>query len=246
MIAYIVVITSFVNKQVDNITCRNIMIDVRDSMQLSFVTKNEIFNIIHNDKHNILGESLTERKLFEIEQRVSSIDELGSAEVYITVDGILHVEVDQRDPIVRIISSFGNSYFIDNYGFVIQHNYKYTPRIIVITGNVEMPDESIASGDINSLPEDSKIKKLFSLASFINNDEFWKGQIEQVWVGDNDDVQLIPRIGQHIINFGPVENVDQKFDYLRTFYMEVIPVAGWNKYREINLRYDGQIVCKKR
>ncbi|HUS85806.1 MAG TPA: hypothetical protein VMW76_01090 [Bacteroidales bacterium] len=245
-LVYIIWITSFINSKVDNIGCRSIEIEIRDSLNYSFVTSDDIFNLIHNEEVKVLGKSLTEENIRNIEQRVGSIRELGSAEVYMTLDGALHVEADQRDPVMRIISSYGNSYFVDKYGFVIPQEYKYTPRLIAVSGNIEVPDGSVSSGDITSLPDSSMLKKLFSMVMYINNDEFWKGQIEQIWVNEDWELELIPRVGQHLIRFGSTERMEEKLNNLKEFYKGVLPRAGWNIYGEIIMKYDGQIVCKKR
>jgi len=242
---YFIGITSFINSKVDEIGCRSIKIEIRDSLSYGFVTKDDIFNLIHNEDVKVLGKSLTGDNIRKIEERIRSIRELGSAEVYLTLDGILHVEADQRDPVMRIISSYGNSYFIDKYGFIIPHEYKYTPRLIAVSGNIEVPDNLINSGGISSLPDNSMLKKLFSMVSYINGDEFWKGQIEQIWINEGRELELIPRVGRHLIRFGSTERMEEKLHNLKEFYIGVLPHAGWNIYREIILKYDGQIVCKK-
>ena len=40
--------------------------------------------------------------------------------------------------------------------------------------------------------------------------------------------------------------VESKFEKLKVFYKEAMPYEGWRKYDEISLKYNGQIVCKKK
>jgi cell division protein FtsQ len=56
-------------------------------------------------------------------------------------------------------------------------------------------------------------------------------------------------IGDQKIVFGTAyseEEVKEKFKRLKIFYKEAIPYEGWAKYNEISVKYDGQIVCRKR
>jgi cell division protein FtsQ len=56
-------------------------------------------------------------------------------------------------------------------------------------------------------------------------------------------------IGDQKIIFGSANSeleIKEKFDRLRVFYEEAMPFEGWDKYDEISVKYEGQIVCRKR
>ena len=42
------------------------------------------------------------------------------------------------------------------------------------------------------------------------------------------------------------ENIEDKFRRLRVFYEKAASYEGWQKYRTIDLRYRGQVVCGRR
>ena len=83
------------------------------------------------------------------------------------------------------------------------------------------------------------------LAKFIHDDLFWSEQIEQINVVGPDEIELYPRVGQHIIELGSVDNFQEKLSRLRIFYREGLERVGWNKYKRISLAYDGQVGCTK-
>ena len=59
---------------------------------------------------------------------------------------------------------------------------------------------------------------------------------------------MIPVVGKQRIVFGKassVKEVEDKFQRLKVFYQEAMPYEGWNKYKEISLKYEGQVVCRK-
>ena len=70
--------------------------------------------------------------------------------------------------------------------------------------------------------------------------------IDQVYVTRKHEYVLIPRVGNHTVEFGTAANLEEKFGKLRRLYKN-----GWEKhegnvYSKVNLRYEGQIVCTKR
>ena len=86
---------------------------------------------------------------------------------------------------------------------------------------------------------------LAPLGSYLTSDSFWNSQVEQFWVADNGQMEMFPRVGNHVISFGQPKDMKKKMERLRTFYTEVLNKVGWNKYKRIDLQYSNQIVCVK-
>jgi cell division protein FtsQ len=84
------------------------------------------------------------------------------------------------------------------------------------------------------------------MIKYIDDNDFWSAQIDQIYVDSNNDIDLIPRVGNQLIHIGTTENIEGKLKNLAAFYDKVLPEVGWNKYSVINLEYKDQIVCKKR
>ena len=90
------------------------------------------------------------------------------------------------------------------------------------------------------------LRDIYYLVDYINDDSFWSAQIDQIFVDKDDKIDLIPRVGNHVIHLGTAENYEGKLRNLKAFYDKVLPEIGWNKYSKINLEFKDQIVCKKR
>jgi len=241
---YLVIAPVFLGERIDETICREISINIKDSSEYSFVKSSDLFSMIHYQGNEVLGIGINAIDLEAVEAKISELRELHHAEVYRTIDGTLHVEADQRDPLLRVITAYGNSYYIDEYGMIIPHISDYTPRLLVVNGNIEVPDECIAGKPVNLLEEENILKKVFEMSSFIANDDFWSRQVEQVYINKQEELEIVPRVGQHIIRFGQVEDYMKKFSKLKTFYQTALPEVGWNRYREIDIRFENQIVCK--
>jgi len=90
------------------------------------------------------------------------------------------------------------------------------------------------------------LRDIYYLVSYIKGNSFWSAQIDQIYVDSNDEIVLVPRVGNHTIHLGTSEDFEGKLRNLKVFYEKVLPEVGWNKYSAINLAFSGQIVCRRR
>jgi cell division protein FtsQ len=183
----------------------------------------------------------------EIESRINVLRELKEAEVYITIDGIMHVYVDQRNPVMRVMPENGGDYFVDEEGVVVRRRNLYSPRLHIVSGNVNISSAMLNGVSVlDTSIKNSILKDIYHLINYINDDNFWSAQIDQIYVDGNDEIDLIPRVGNQLVHLGTAENFEGKLRNLEVFYDKVLPEVGWNKYSLINLEFKDQIVCKKR
>ncbi|MBI2281226.1 MAG: hypothetical protein HYU68_11130 [Bacteroidetes bacterium] len=184
----------------------------------------------------------------ELEKKIINNPAIKDAQVYKTIDGKLNVTVKQRRPIVRIFTQ-NESYYIDEFGSLMPLSNKYTSRIMVVNGYLFEPFSKRYQFDFQSLEDTIASKTLlddvYKLASYIDKSDFWSAQIEQVYVNKDFEFELIPKVGNHKIVLGGIDNLPIKFNKLMVFYKKGLPKTGWNEYSEINLKYKNQIVCTK-
>lgn len=158
------------------------------------------------------------------------------AEVFLDAEVNVHIELDQREPILRIIDGNGLNYYLDKEGERLPLSTHYTPRILVASGNIppHVPDFLDK--------EQYLLKDLYHLAERILADPFLKLMTEQLYVNNSREFILIPKVGRQKILLGRAENLDEKLENLKLFYERALPASGWRKYKSIDLRYKGQIV----
>jgi cell division protein FtsQ len=227
--------------------CKNIEITITDSADYHFVTKRDIQNTIININGNIIGKPVKEIKMDEIENTMSGYRELKTAEVFLSIDGTLHIIGDQRNPIMRVMPDDGGDYYVDDEGVVIRRRNLYTPRLHIVEGNVNISQAMLNGVSVlDTSIKNSILKDVFYLVKYINRNDFWSAQIDQIFINGNDEIDLIPRVGNHTIHLGNADNFEGKLHNLEVFYDKVLPEVGWNKYSIINLAFKDQIVCKRR
>lgn len=184
----------------------------------------------------------TEMANIEVErmERVLEIDPfVQDAETYIDQNSKLHVEISQRQPIVRILDNKGGNYYLDGMGKKMPPSKNFAARVLVATGNVAPYTPEFRQKRRNTL------KDLFFIVESLMKDEFLRDFIQQIHIAENGDFWLVPLIGDQKIILGSARRLEDKLYRLKVFYQKGMPYTGWRKYETINLKYNGQIVCKR-
>lgn len=243
-VLYLFTMPAFLFTRYNKSLCHDIVVHIEDSSDYHFVTKRQLVNLAGS---GVIGKSVKEVAIAEIEDKINDLRELKEAEVYMAIDGVLHVYADQRNPVMRIMPSGGGDFFLDEDGVIIRRRNLYSPRLHIVNGNVSITQPMLEGISVfDTLIKKSILKETYNFINYINGSDFWSAQIDQIYVDSDNEIDLIPRVGNHIIHLGTYENFETKLNNLEAFYDKVLPEVGWNRYSIINLEFRDQIVCKKR
>jgi cell division protein FtsQ len=246
-VLYIIVMPVYFVNSTNSKVCGGIIIDIKDSSDYHFVTRKNLLNLAYGNSSKILGQQVKKVNLLEIENRINVLRELKIAEVYRTIDGNIHIYADQREPVMRIMPDNGGDFFLDEDGVIVRRRNLYTPRLHIVGGNINISSAMLNGVSVlDTSIKNTILKDIYHLVNYINDDDFWSAQIDQVYVDDDNKIDLITRVGNQKVHLGTIENFEGKLRNLEAFYDKVLPEVGWNKYSVINLEYKDQIVCKKR
>jgi cell division protein FtsQ len=142
---------------------------------------------------------------------------------------------------MRVMDKFGQSYYVDVNGIKFPLSNRYTPRVIVASGEIPTFDKPMEDLDSTHC-----IRQLFELSRILESDLFFQALVEQIYVDENGDMVLIPKIGTHDIVFGKVdENSIERLENLKIFYREAMPVTGWNEYKRLSIKYKDQVIASR-
>jgi cell division protein FtsQ len=198
------------------------------------------------------GQKFENLHLAEIEAFIQGMTEVQEVKVYAKIGGKWNIDVKIRKPIARIFNASGENFYLDESGFTMAPSYLYTARVVVFTGYI--PDhknsenvEKIINND--TLISIRKLDDIYRISSYVCNDPFLSAQIGQINLEKNGDFVIVPQVGDQRIIFGTAnttKEVADKFKKLVIFYKEGLPYEGWEKYDVINLKFEKQIVCRKR
>lgn len=244
---------AFTNRHYETTLCKKVEINIMNRDNNSFVDTTDILEMLRNNGLSpILSTPLNKINTNMIENLIKKHPSIDSAEVFITIDGCLVINILQRNPILRVFNFENESYYIDENGKIMPLSKKYTARVLSANGYIFQPKNFNRAIDLFTYEYEkltfspSLLSKLYTLALYINKDKFWKSQITQIYVNEKQEFELIPRVGNHIIILGDINNMDEKFKKLFIFYKKGLNNIGWSNYGTINLKYQNQIVCSTR
>ena len=192
------------------------------------VNKQIVLNYLKENSVRFDSVLMTDFNKEKLENLLKSHPGIKEVEVFGSQKGGVDILIEQKKAIVRIKSNT-DDYYLDEFGKKMQLFDHYTPRLVVATGNISTKNHA----------------GIYEFIKEINKSDFWNAQIPQIHF-ENNDILLIPRVGNQKINIGSFENIVEKLDNLYQFYKVAMPVKGWQTYSEINLKFNNQIVCAKK
>ncbi|MDE1192915.1 MAG: hypothetical protein PW786_12345 [Arachidicoccus sp.] len=215
--------------------CKGINIDVAENAKQVFVDEDGI-KIEIQENGGKIGKPINAIDLRMIETQLKKDAWIKDAKLYFDNNQILQAELKENDPVARIFTLNGNSFYIDSAANYLPTNRNVLARVPVITG-FPTDKQKLSS------PDSLLLQQAKTLACFIINDSLWMAFTSQINITPDAKFQIVPVAGNAIITIGNVDDLQDKFNRLYSFYKQVLSKAGINKYQRINVEYAGQVVA---
>jgi len=226
----------------ENAPIHGIVIDIEPLASGDFLISEEDIPIMLEERfaHPITEFPVGKLDVERLERVLEEDPFVKSAEAYIDAQDRINIELVQREPTLRVIDNNGLNYYLDKEGNQMPPSKHYAARVRVATGN--LPPYEVAFLE----KEDYLLHEVFALNELLREDPFLDALIEQIYINKRGEFILSPKIGKQTIMFGRYQQAAEKLSRLKTFYREGLPYKGWQAYSSFDLRYEGQVVCKKR
>jgi cell division protein FtsQ len=191
-----------------------------------FISKTKVDKLLiqNNDYIKCVSKDILDLKA--LENKLSSHDMIENSEVYISINGILKIDIKQRNPYARVISD--PSFYIDNNGTKMPLSDNYSARVLLVHG----------------LNDDSKIDYVFKLIKTIRDDEFLNLNVTDILI-NKSDISLRVRNCDFEVLVGDLNNLETKIKNFKAFYQKAYRDKILNNYKKVNLQFNNQIVCTK-
>jgi cell division protein FtsQ len=237
-LAGLTVLMGFVEKKKQALKCSNVRILIPGAD--NFIEREEIDAILKQSQGALIGRAFEEINLAEIENRIKANPYIAYAKVYAEMNGVIEIEIRQRQPLLRIINANNQDFYVDRNGMKMPVSSNFTANVLVANGDIGERFLGRIDTLSSQLAED-----LYKTALYIKDDTLWDAQIEQLFVNERNDIELIPRVGNQRIILGNADSIDVKMGNLMAFYKQAMPKVGWDAYKSINIKYTNQIVCER-
>jgi cell division protein FtsQ len=229
---------SFIEVKKRDLRCTDVKVLIPGSR--SFIDRAQIDSILLAQDGPLVGRWLNKINIQLLENTLKANPFIEMAKIYSDMDGIMHVQIEQREPVLRVLNLTNQDFYVDQNGFKIPTSPNFTASVLVASGFI-LED---FNGHVDTL-RTGMGHDLFSAALFIMKDSLWNDQIEQLYVNAQNEIEMVPRLGNHKIILGNADSLQVKFRNLLALYKEALPKVGWDAYKSINLKYASQIVCEK-
>ena len=234
LIAYIVYAMCTMTEPDPEERCKDVELVVSKNSKVDFVDAKLIEALLKSNHLYPKGKLLKDVDTRSIERLIAENVFVEKVECYKTAGGKLNIQVEQRTPVMYIIPEGKDGYYVDRNGKIIPSDV-FTTNMVVATGDITKKYAS---------------EELAEFGSFLQRDAFWNNQIEQVFISKGPKgepvVEIIPRVGDHVVYLGSLNDYEKKLRRLKIFYEKAMGTVGWNKYGRINLEYKNQIICTLR
>jgi cell division protein FtsQ len=202
------------------------------------ITETDVRALLEDKKSKDDILSLDELPAAALEARLHAHPQVERADVFIDTRRRVTIRIKQPELLIRVIDRNGANYYLSDTGRKVPLSRHHTPRVPVVTGDIPLFQDSLVH------QEGHVLNQLHAIAQALRRDAFTNALVEQIHYADQE-FTLVPKMGRFRILLGDSRSLEEKLAFIRTFYKEILPTAGWETYRLIDVRYKGQIVCRK-
>lgn len=224
----------------DAVKCKGIQVKFEGKDDNFFIESKDIKSLLTKDKNlNPVGKKISDIDIAALEALVNQDPWVKNAEIYIDNRHQLNIKVVQREPVARVFTFSGNSFYLDSAGEHIPVSNRYAARVPVFTG---FPTDAEKLQKADSL----LTMQIVDMGTYIGDNSFWMAQVEQLMITSDHKFEFIPKLGDQVIAFGDGTDIEKKFNKLLAFYKEGLNKVGWNNYTRINIAFDNEVVCTRK
>jgi cell division protein FtsQ len=215
-------------------------VDITGVQHNYFVDKKDVLRIITRANGGKLDKaSIGSLDLAAMEAALQKDQWIEKSEIFLDNNNVLQVKIREREPVARIFTTTGASYYLDSTLTRLPLSEKFSARLPVFT---DFPTEV----RVLTKEDSALLQEIKTLTLFIASDPFWMAQIDQVNITPQRTFELIPKLGNQLVRFGNTDDYREKFNKLLAFYIQVQTRTGWNRYSVLDLQFKNQVVAVNR
>jgi cell division protein FtsQ len=192
-----------------------------------FITVSSVNKLLIQNNDSVTSISKETLVLNEMESRLVRHPMVRDAQVFVTVDGTLGAQIEQRNPIARVAGS--PNYYVDEDGKKMPLSTVYAARVPLITGTSK-----------------NNFTELTPLLLKLRDDEFMSRSVVGIHRYKDGTVELRLRKQNFKVFFGTIENIDKKFQNYKAFCKKATRDNILANYKLVNLQFGNQVVATKK
>lgn len=169
-----------------------------------------------------------------------------SSASYVDLDGTLHVSFKEYEPWFRVFGKDGHSVYVTRNGVVIPTSRIYTPYLLVVSGNLNIRNDSVTYQLNDTLESDLNMLSALRWCDAIEGNDFATHSIGQLYCNKKNLFELTVKGFEGSVIVGDTCDAADKLRRLEIFMKQRLDSPETKTLKSINLSYKNQIVCIKR
>ena len=240
LLALIWVITGLASAGSRSKTVKEVRVVLDEGRESFFLDGESVKGILAAKNGKALeGNRISELKFSDLEYELDRNPWIGNAELYWQHDSIVTANIELRKPLARVIAANGVSFYLDGKMRKFPVSPRYPADVPMVTGSFReelLPEDTLKSEQLKGVSE---------LLGEISSSDFFSSLVSEIVIDEKGEVTIFPEVGDLRIRIGKPVNVKAKLNGLMKFYDQVLSVTGWERYKSVDLSYEGQIVGRK-
>ena len=233
------ILIAFSDRKQNKVVCKDVVIELENDHENHFMDEADVMRLVETNNPSLKGTSIERIDLRAVESKLKYDKHILDAQLFGDLKGNLVVRVTLRRPAARIVQEDGPDAYIAEDGTVMPVSEMFTSRVVLISGGFVR--KLLEIEDLNTTGEGRQLMEMIQL---INANSFWKAQVAQLDMNSEGKITIYPQVTGQRIEFGRLEDIENKFKKLMIFYKEILPQRGWTKYHRVNLEYAGQVIAE--
>lgn len=230
------------SKRLSQLTCAGLNVEFTDGLE--FMTEDDVEGYLNKEYGAYIGQRLDSVDLMKVEKIICGKGVVLKAEAYTTPDGVLNIRITQRMPVLRLHKN-GLDFYADKDGYIFPLKKGNAPEVMDVEGALPLEISAGYKGNPKTEKESEWLEGVIGLLDYMDRTGIWKRNIGRITVKQDGDIVLHPVEGKESFIFGKPDGYESKFDKIERYYTTILPAKGAGYYSTVNVKYDGQIVCRK-
>lgn len=223
------------------LACLGVRVEFADEYR--FVTKEDVEAYLKKDYGPYIGKRLDSLNLEKVENILEKKSAVLKTDAYTTPDGYLNVRIWQRAPVV-MFKKADIGFYSDDHGFLFPLQSNYVSKVQAIDGNIPLEYAKGYKGEPKTDKEKQWLDGILKFVDYIASSPQWKDAFSRISVDADGDLIMFPAEGKERFIFGTPEDMEKKFNRIRSYYTAIVPSKG--HYGSVNVKYRRQIVCREK
>ena len=223
-----------------HVGCKHVLIENESPEGARFLQDAQVLGELRQHFGELYGVPLKQMNLHAMESHLDEKDAVLKSEVYASYpDSSLHVRIRERVPVLRLQPAGGQGFYCDRECSLFPLQKSYSAKVPVVDGT--LPVDCYW----NLSPEGKEwLEAMLTQADFLHSERKWEDRCSQIHITRGGAVTLIFEPWEEVFIIGDCRDLEEKFKKIEQYICTVRPRADGKKYKSVNVRFEGQIICK--